>query len=107
MDRFEPAKMATETRQAECPEHGAFESKGIALPFAERLIWTQCPACEADRTARETAEKRAAEERARQKRIEERLDRAGVPLRFRGKSLESFVAKTPEQHNQQKNYNQH
>lgn len=97
MERFDPTSLPTETRQAECPEHGAFESKGITLPFAERRVWTQCPVCEKQRTEREAAEKRAEEELRRQRILESRLDRAGIPLRFRGKTLDSFVAETAEQ----------
>lgn len=97
MDRFEPMCLAPEMRQAECPEHGAFESRGIALPLSERRVWTQCPTCEAQRAEREAAEKRAEEERDRQRRIEARLDCAGIPLRFRGKTLDAFVAETAEQ----------
>lgn len=97
MERFDPTNLATETRRAECPEHGPFESKGIALPFNDRRVWTQCPTCEAQRAEREAAEKRATEERDRQRRIEEKLDRAGIPLRFRGKTLDAFVAQTVEQ----------
>lgn len=86
-----------ETRMAECPEHGAFESRGILLPVGERRVWTQCPACESMRVEREAAESRAEAEHARQRRVEEKLARSGIPLRFRGKTLDSFLAQTDAQ----------
>lgn len=84
-------------KRAECPEHGPYESKGIKIPFVGRTVWTQCPQCTAEREAKEEAERRAKEERERQQRLEAVLDCAGIPARFRGRTLDTWVAETPEQ----------
>lgn len=82
-----------DTRADACDIHGAFESK--AIKFGNRVLhWTKCPTCCEIHSAKE-AEKRAAEEAAdRQRRLEARLDQAGIPLRYRSKDFASFVADT-------------
>ena len=73
----------------ECERHGNFTSRAIRL--GERILhWSRCPACsriEAERVADDVANREAAE---RQKRLEARLDRAGIPQRFRSKTFASF-----------------
>ncbi|KVC81413.1 DNA replication protein DnaC [Burkholderia ubonensis] len=88
------------TRQGQCEAHGAFEESGMTLPFGRRsTIWSGCPTCSAER--RETEEKRriAEEEVGRQRRMEQRLSMSGIPLRFRDRTFENFVADTPEKQN--------
>jgi DNA replication protein DnaC len=78
-----------ETKPATCDQHGAYESRAIVL-LGRVMHWTGCPACAAiERTEREAkqAEQEALEA---QRRLEARLSRAGIPLRFRDRTFESF-----------------
>lgn len=81
-----------QTRTATCEAHGEFESRHIV-----GKVWTRCPAC-----AREKADREAREEaaRARAKRREDwerKLGHACIPERFRTRTLDRFIASTPEQ----------
>ncbi|MFY4709932.1 ATP-binding protein [Burkholderia glumae] len=92
MDR---SKITQLTRPSVCDEHGTFEEKGMTLPFGERrTIWAGCPSCEQARADAAAMERAANDERDRQARIEQRLDRAGIPVRFRDRTFENFVADT-------------
>ncbi|WP_186084881.1 ATP-binding protein [Burkholderia gladioli] len=92
MERFEIAQL---TRPSVCDKHGEYEEKGMTLPFGERrTIWTGCPACAQERADAASAEQAAAWERERQARLEQRLDQAGIPARFRDRTFENFVADT-------------
>jgi DNA replication protein DnaC len=90
-----PSENKNLTRAGQCEKHGAFEETGLTLPFgSRRTIWSGCPQCAAE--AREVEEKRrqAEEEQQRQLRMEQRLSTSGIPLRFRDRAFESFVADT-------------
>lgn len=90
MDRM---SFEVKERPAVCPEHGAYESREITL-LGKSMRWTGCPAC-AQRTADAEAEqRRQAAESERQKMIEARLSRAGIPMRFRGRTFATFSADT-------------
>lgn len=80
------------TRPDFCEKHGDFTAENWLGG-----IWTGCPTCEAE-------EKQAEEAKAEAERRERELFRwrgligaAGIPERFREKSLDTFVAETPEQ----------
>lgn len=82
-------------QEKQCESHGPYTATGVKL-FGRREIWTPCPACEEERIARERqleAEKRA--ERARQA-MEYALGQSAIPARFIGRSLDNFLADTPE-----------
>lgn len=79
-------------KAATCDKHGDYESRHVI-----GKIWAGCPQCTAESFA---AEKRQQEERAREERIrswERRIGQAGIPERFRDRSLKSFKADTPAQ----------
>lgn len=83
------------TRQGQCETHGAFEESGVTLPFASRrTIWSGCPSCNADRREAEEKRRIAEEEADRQRRMEQRLSTSGIPMRFRDRTFENFVADT-------------
>ncbi len=85
------------TRISMCAVHGEYEERGIALNLAgERIIWMGCAACNAAQRAAEQAQQAALEERARQCRMERRLQIAGIPLRFRTRQFDDYVADTPD-----------
>ena len=75
-----------------CPVHGEYES----INYIGK-IWSRCPKCAKEE---EQLEKKAQEEEARrQRRIlwERRIGGSGIPERFRDRTLDSFIAETPEQ----------
>lgn len=82
-------------RNMACDKHGGYTSSGTRY-MGKREIWTPCPDCEDERLARERqaeADRRA--EAARQH-IEYCLGEAAVPARFIGRSLDNFMADTPQ-----------
>jgi DNA replication protein DnaC len=95
---LQPLSQALEPRAAVCPNHGSYTSTGTRyLVGRGREIWSPCPSCaseraEAEREAAET--ERQLRERAR---IEEMLGRAAIPVRFVGRSFDSYRADTPGQ----------
>ena len=92
MDDSDLPKLAPETKPAECPKHGPYESKGVNLPFGNRTIWTTCPGCQDDAAAEDARQKREQDEIRRQRRMEEALNCAGIPARFRSRTLDNFTA---------------
>ncbi len=79
-----------ETRR--CESHGDYTATNYV---ADR--WSACPIC--TQIERDAEEKRKAEKEARemQARIEAWIGRAGIPPRFRDRTLEAFVASTDAQ----------
>lgn len=96
MDASNPTAEQLQTQEATCEQHGSYVSRAIMLPtFGGRpakVLWSKCPECSRLAAEQEAAEKRSAEEQARQKRIEDRLNRAGIPKRFRERSFDTYVA---------------
>lgn len=86
-------------RAAVCDTHGAYTSSGNALTVFNRRreYWTGCPQCAQIKRERQAEERRASDERERQARIEDRMRRAGIPKRFRTRTLDNFEATTPKQ----------
>lgn len=86
------ALMGKDTRSENCEKHGDFTSRNII-----NGIWTRCPKCSdeqaaADRVVREKDELRKARER-----WEQRMGHAGIPDRFKDRSLKSYAAETDRQ----------
>ncbi|MBK8760422.1 MAG: ATP-binding protein [Sulfuritalea sp.] len=78
-----------EPRLAECETHGAYESRNLF-----RSVWSGCPQCGAEREAQEKTER---ERKGRSEWLaawQRKIGSAGIPERFRDRSLESFVAET-------------
>jgi len=88
IDFFSPQQK----RIQHCPVHGEYES----INFFGK-IWTRCPKCAEEERMLENKLKE--EEARRQRRIlwERKIGGAGIPERFKDKTLESFIAETPEQ----------
>lgn len=81
-----------QVRTAVCERHGEFESRHVI-----GKIWSCCPHCTAESFA---AEKLQQEDRAKEERIrswERRMGQAGIPERFRDRTLKSFIASTDAQ----------
>lgn len=80
------------TRPANCEEHGDYTSRNV---FGN--IWTRCPVCIDAAAAAERAEREKRERTVALERWEKRLWHAGIPERFRDRSLQSYDAKTEGQ----------
>lgn len=80
------------TKPADCLKHGAYESRCFI-----GSIWSKCPACEAERIEAERVEAEAKDREARRQEWQRKVGEAGIPERFRNRSLQSYVAETEEQ----------
>lgn len=89
----EVSSITHETRTASCERHGEYESKGMSL-LGRRIIWTGCEACGEEQRVAEDSRRRADEEEYRQRRMEQRLSTSGIPLRFRDRTFDNYVADT-------------
>lgn len=72
-------------RAAECQKHGAFDAKCYV-----GTTWTTCPTCQADSQRIELERDAAAEKALKLAEWEAKLGRAGIPERFRDRTLQSF-----------------
>lgn len=95
---FPVSAQAPQTYADNCETHGAFISELIDLGF--KKLKKGCPQCnEKRRQEREAEEARKAEIQAKADAIAatNRLRQAGVPLRFEGKALESYLTHNERQ----------
>ena len=84
----------TEKRDAKCDKHGPFVQEQLGL-FSP--VWSRCPACEREREQRENDLLILAEKERLRVLQEQKLDAAGIPERFRDRTLESYKATTEAQ----------
>lgn len=78
-----------------CAKHGVFQTIGRSFRGGP-VMWSRCPGCaKEDADGRAEAERAADRDRARRA-AEEAINAAAIPVRFRTRSFESFVADTPE-----------
>jgi DNA replication protein DnaC len=88
--------VSLETKDACCDTHGSFESKAVKA-LGRILHWSGCPECSAIAKVAREAEKTKAESEKKQRRLEARLNQAGIPLRFRSKTFSSYLTDTDGQ----------
>lgn len=81
-----------EEKPGHCATHGDFIDKGYGLSRTIRFMG--CPECSKIRQATEEAEKAQREAAEAQHRLESRLDKSGIPIRYRSKDFASFLADT-------------
>lgn len=81
-----------ETRTERCETHGEYSSRHIC-----GSVWSSCPICSTEQDARRRAEQELAEQQAAADRLEKRLGRAGIPDRFRTRTLDSFNTPTAKE----------
>jgi DNA replication protein DnaC len=75
----------------QCDAHGEYESTLVRFPAAIGDRWSPCPVCMTQRIELEDREAAAEAHRERQQaKAEAMLNRAAIPKRFLGKTLESF-----------------
>lgn len=81
-------------RHAHCEQHGDYESQRYTLFAGGREHWTKCPTCSDEQAAAERAREQQREAAQQAQRYQDRLDRAGIPQRFRSRTFDAFVADT-------------
>lgn len=79
-------------RAETCDQHGEFEARNVL-----RGIWTRCPECAIKAREHETAERERREREEANERWQRNLGHAGIPVRFKDRSLKSYVAETDGQ----------
>jgi DNA replication protein DnaC len=77
-----------------CATHGEFESKGFTI--GRNTHWMPCPACVVDIEKTRAEEKKKNDAEDEQRRLENKLNKSGIPLRFRVKDFSTYVADTDE-----------
>lgn len=82
------------TKPVVCDTHGAYESRCFI-----GSIWSKCPTCGAETAAKERAEAETRERESRLQAWQRKIGDAGIPERFRDRSLPGFVVKTFAQGN--------
>lgn len=79
-------------RKTECAVHGEYNEKGYQI--GKTIHWSNCPECTKDRQKKSAEAVVIEQQRQDQERLEKRLSRAGIPLRFRSKNFDNFIADT-------------
>lgn len=82
-------------RDSHCEIHGDYQEKGICFNRPEPK-WTGCDKCKEDAKAEAEKAKVLREQIRQQELIEHRLAKAGIPIRFRDKNFNSYIADTPQ-----------
>lgn len=96
MDELPKSNLSVDERAEKCEVHGEFTSRAVRIGD-KVLHWSKCPECsEAARIVR-VADDAAREAQERQKRMEGRLNKAGIPMRYRAKDFTSYVAENDRQ----------
>lgn len=86
------------TRQSVCETHGNYIENGHVF-FGGKVIWSGCQSCSKIRSDEYEKERLEIESKAKQKKIEKRLNQAGIPLRFRDRNFNNFMASNSGQEN--------
>lgn len=89
-----PFKLDHAERNSTCDVHGEYTEQGIAFG-GHKLHWTGCKSCKAAEKLESDARSKMKEQIQAQERIEHRLNKAGIPIRFRDRTLENYIADTP------------
>lgn len=82
-------------QRAHCDTHGEFTQRGFSV--FNKIIWGKCPVCVASQNDMDEAKERSEALVRAQALAEARLLNAGVPMRFRDRTIEGFIAETAEQ----------
>lgn len=85
-----------EIEMGKCPTHGTFEIPFIEL-LGARIRRNKCPTCTAEQDAAELARRMQEQAEAMRRRWEARIGQAGIPERFRDRSLDAYAATTDGQ----------
>lgn len=88
--------MPPEFRDSVCEVHGEYKEKGGYF-FSSKIIWAGCEKCKEEQKILEEQKAIARKQIEEQERIERRLKKAGIPIRFRDRTLDNFIAETSQQ----------
>jgi DNA replication protein DnaC len=84
-------------RTSQCTLHGEHQEMGGSISGRQDAMrWFGCSACNKVERAIEEAQAAQLLESARQVRIEAKLNTAGIPLAFRGRTFDNFIVESPE-----------
>lgn len=83
----------TSERPAKCEVHGEYTERGIAV-LKNKITWTGCTKCHEIASKKRDEEEELIKKHAEQSLIERRFSQAGIPVRFREKTLDNFIANT-------------
>ncbi len=84
--------LKTASKMVKCEKHGEFESHNWI-----GSVWSKCPGCTAAEQEEEKQKQAMEERRQRKLRWEAKIRGSGIPDRFHTRTLDTYVAKTPEQ----------
>ena len=82
---------------AVCEVHGPYFSRHLGSIGVARPVWTSCGKCEEERLARDAETRRKQQAELAVAAWAEKQQRAGIPERFRDRSLDSYAATTEGQ----------
>lgn len=85
-----------EYRNSTCEIHGDYQEKGIYI-LSTNIRWQGCEKCNAEKKAAYEREIELRKQIEEQQKIERRLNHAGIPTRFVDRTLDNFIANTPQQ----------
>jgi DNA replication protein DnaC len=94
-NRLTALTVAQSEREASCDTHGAYTAKGFAV--GRVVHWMGCPSCSKQAQAEKSQAEAARGVAEAQRRLESSLNQAGIPLRYRRKTFESFVVENDAQ----------
>lgn len=96
-----PATSTTDlpSKTLTCEKHGQYEATGkrYILGTYTRDIWTECPACKAERNEAAQAARDAGKASEQRAELESLLGQTNIPARFRGRTFGSYRCDTPAQ----------
>jgi DNA replication protein DnaC len=82
-----------EYRQSVCGVHGEYQEKGMYF-FKTTPTWMGCEECKRIAKEKSELEAKIKKQMEDQEKIERRLNKAGIPIRFRDRNLTNYVADT-------------
>jgi DNA replication protein DnaC len=86
-------KLWKEHRKSTCDKHGEYEETGICFNNPTPK-WTGCNLCKEDERKQNDEKRQIQKQHEEQLLIENRLNQAGIPKRFRDRTIESYIADT-------------
>ena len=94
-NRLAAVTVAQSEREASRETHGAYTAKGFAV--GRETHWMGCPECSKQAQAEKGQTETARAVAEAQRRLESSLNQAGIPVRYRRKTFESFVVENDAQ----------
>ena len=80
--------------QRTCERHGPYEAKNLGL---FNVVWSKCPVCQHETATAEQAERDRRDAEEAKIRWANSMDQAGIPERFRDRTLDNYETSTPGQ----------